>query len=484
MRLPRPAAPAAPEALDGPPAFAAALRHDYGSYLVSLGLINLGNVVMLPIITAWLPPADLGLYSLVETTMVQGITFSLLGLKFAYLYYYAHVPAGQRAGLFGATLLLAAAASLFGGLLLWGLFSSAAIMARFDTVPLAQAWLVPPLLTFGAMQTILLTELRAARQSWLSGAIAAGQLAIHLLGSLLLVAVYRLGITGLLTAQLFTGALVTGLTLCLMRRRLRFSWQPAQIRALLRYGLPMMGSLMLRYSLDTLCRFLLAALVSIEAAGLFLVASSVASIFDSLLALPFFTAWGGLVHHALRRPRAARIVGHAAGVAIALGSLLVLAMLAARPWLFDLLAHSRLPEAAGVFTLLLLGKAIMLVRSPLAAGILVTGRTGWATRNSLLGLAVFLVLIYPLARLWQAEGMAAALLIAHAAATLVLMMQSWRHCRPQVDGRVLWLGGFALCGALLSLTPAGSPAILAALLGAALVAGLMARRHPADTEPV
>src|SRR3546814_277206 len=246
----------------------------------------------------------------------------------------------------------------------------------------------------------------------------------------------------------------------------------------------MMGSLMLLYSLDTLCRFLLAALVSIEAAGLFLIANSVALIFDSLLALPFFTAWGGLVHHALRQPLAARIVGHAAGLAIALGGLLVLAILAARPWLFDLLAHNPMPEAAGLFTLLLLGKAVMLVRSPLTAGILMTGHTGWATRNSLLGLVVFLILIYPLAHLWQAEGMAAALLIAHTTATLVLVAQSWRHCRPQIDGRALWLGGVALCGALLGLTPAGSPAILAALLGAALVAGLMARRHPADTEPV
>src|SRR3546814_19455352 len=68
MRLPRLAAPAAPEALDGPPAFAVALRHDYGSYLVSLGLISLGNIVLLPIITAYLSPADLGLSSLVEPT--------------------------------------------------------------------------------------------------------------------------------------------------------------------------------------------------------------------------------------------------------------------------------------------------------------------------------------------------------------------------------------------------------------------------------
>src|SRR3546814_18435340 len=96
MRLPRLAAPAAPEALDGPPAFAVALRHDYGSYLVSLGLISLGNIVLLPIITAYLSPADLGLYSLVETTMIQGITFSLLGLKFAYIYYYANAPRSEE----------------------------------------------------------------------------------------------------------------------------------------------------------------------------------------------------------------------------------------------------------------------------------------------------------------------------------------------------------------------------------------------------
>lgn len=484
IRPPRLAPATAPEDLRGIAAFDAALRRDGASYLVSLGLVNLGGVLMLPITTAWLSPAELGLTSLIETAMIQGITFSLLGLKFAYLYYYAHGDAADRGYLLGTTLLLSAVASLAGGLLLSGLFGSAAVMAHFNSAPLAQSWLLMPNLMLGAVQTILLTELRAARQAWLSGAVAVVQLALSLGSSLLLVAVWHLGITGLLLAQLVTGLLVDSAALYLMRRRLRFRWQPAQMLVLLRYGVPMMGSLMLRYALDTISRFLLAALVSIEAAGAFLVANSVTSIFDSLLALPFFTAWGGLVHHALRQPEAPAIVGRAAMLALVLGGLLVLAMLAAQPWLFDLLAHGRMPEAAGLFALLLLSKAIMLVRSPLTAGILVTGRTGWATRNSLLGLVVFLVLIYPLARLWQAEGMAAALLLANAVAMAVLAAESWRHCRPRLDRTAALPVLAALCGVGLCLTPAGGTAMLATLFGLALAAALLAWRHAADTELV
>ena len=475
--------PIAPEHLDGAPAFAAALRHDYASYLVSLGLINMGGLLMLPIVTGWLSAAELGLYSLIETAQVQGLTFSLLGLKFAYLYYYAHTPADDRAGLFGITLLLAMASSLVGGLLLWAVFGNAAIMARFDTAPLPQAWLLAPLLTLSALQTLLMTELRAARRAWLSGAIAIAQLILGLAGGLLFMAGLGLGLAGLLYAQLATGLLVNAASLYLMRHRLQVRWRRGQVLALLRYGIPMMGSLMLRYSLDTLCRFLLAALVSIEAAGIFLVAGSVAAIFDSLLALPFFTAWGGLVHHALRQRTAAVIVGRAAALAIGLSCLLLLAILAARPWLFDLLVHRPMPEAAGLFALLLLGKAVMLVRSPLTSGILVTGRTGWATRNSLLGLAVFLVLIYPLARLWQAEGMAAALLVANGTATALLALQSWRHCRPQIGTIMLLPVALALAGTACSLMSGGT-AVLAALFGVALVTAWVAWRHPADTEPV
>src|SRR3546814_9313273 len=111
----------------------------------------------------------------------------------------------------------------------------------------------------------------------------------------------------------------------------------------------MMAGLTLRYSVDTLSRFLLAAFASIEAAGQFLIIARVATLFEALLTLPFFTAWGGLVHHALRRPDAAAIVGRVTSIALAAGALLLLAILAVQAPLFHLLAHDAMPQLAGAF---------------------------------------------------------------------------------------------------------------------------------------
>ena len=163
------ARPVAPEQLSGCSRFLRALGQDYLGYVVSLGLLTLGNLLLLPLLTAYLTPAELGLYSLVETALQQGLTLGLLGLKFAYLYYYAQADAlaspALRPALLGATLLLSSIASLAVGLLLWGAFADSRLLSVFDASPLPQAWLLVPLLVSGAMQTVLLTELRAALAS-------------------------------------------------------------------------------------------------------------------------------------------------------------------------------------------------------------------------------------------------------------------------------------------------------------------------------
>ncbi|WP_341702391.1 oligosaccharide flippase family protein [Ferrovibrio sp.] len=473
----------APETLAGAPAFIAALRRDYLGYLVSLGLLNLGGLLLLPLATAYLSPAELGLYGLVETAHLQGVTFSLLGLKFAYLYYYAHIPADQRPAMFGTTLLLSGTASLLAGIVLWALFDTAAVMQRFDSAPLPQAWLMLPLMLTGATLTVLLTELRAARQVWLSGAIAILQLAVWLLLSILLVGHLGTGLPGLLLAQAAAGGLACIAAFACIARRLQFRWQPRLQWQLLRYGTPMMAGLVLRYSLDTLSRFLLAAFVSIEAAGIFMICMRVTLLFESLLALPFFMAWGGLVHHALRQSAAAVIVGRVTGIILVSSGLLVLIMLALQPWLFQLLAHAPMPDVAPLFSLLLLARAVQLVKSPLTSGILVTGRTGWSTTNSLLALVVFCLLCYPASRLWEAAGMAAALLVAQSLATAWLVAEAWRHCRPQLDSSSLLCAALGGGGAILALLPGYNPVMVALPLAAALAIALWMWRHSLRTVP-
>ncbi|MEK9969479.1 MAG: oligosaccharide flippase family protein, partial [Ferrovibrio sp.] len=403
----------APERLEGPADFTQALLHDFGGYLLSLGLLGLGGLMLLPMITARLAPAELGLYSLVDTALTQGLTLGLLGLKFSYLYYYANVPADERPRLLGNTLILSAGGSLLVGTLIAMLFSSAPLMAKFDAGPLPMAWLIVPLLVTGALQVVLLTELRAARHVKLSGAFAVTQLALLLVSSYWLVVVGDYGLPGLLIAQMIAQGVTTLAAFAWLITRLAPDFDMARSKRLLRYGLPMMGGLTLRYALDTICRFLLAALVSIEAAGHFLVANRITMLFEALLANPFLMAFGGLVHHALRRQEAAAILSRISSVMLAAGACFALLLLALREPLFTLLAHDPMPASAAIFVLLLLSRLVMTVRSPLTAGMLQDGRTGWATSNSLLALLLFLAMVWPATNLMGAAGAAFALLAAN-----------------------------------------------------------------------
>lgn len=468
----------APGAQAGVPAFVAALRRDFTGYLFSLGLLQLGNLLVLPLITAHLSGADVGLYSLVEAALLQGITFSLLGLKFAYLYYYAQMEPAQRPRLLGTCLSLTVIASLAAGLLLAVPFSSARIMGLFDTAILPHAWLLVPLLLTGAVQTVLITELRAARRVWLSGLIAAMQMTIYLLLAWVLIAGYQAGLTGLLSAQATAQAISCLVSFFLLRQRIAAALDIRQAGRLLRYGIPMMTGLMLRYSLDTLSRFLLAALVSIEAAGLFLIISAISALFEAIIANPFYMAWGGLVHHALRRPEAGSILGRVTSIALVAGSTVFLLILASQPLLFALLAHDPMPSAAGAFALLLLSRLVMLVRSPLTSGLLRTGRTGWAVSNTLLALAIFGILIHPAATYAGLAGMAGTLLLANVIASATLTVAAWRHCPQRLEPAALLLGLLAVAATILTLLQSGMPPWLwGILLLAALPPLLRMGRH-------
>jgi O-antigen/teichoic acid export membrane protein len=438
-----PDAARAPDRLEGPAAFTRALLHDFGGYLLSLGLLGLGGLLLLPMITARLAPAELGLYSLVDTALTQGLTLGLLGLKFSYLYYYANVPPDERPALLGNTLLLSGGGGLLVGTLIASLFSDAAIMAWFDAVPLPMAWLVAPLLVTGALQVVLLTELRAARHVKLAGVFSVTQLGLLLCGSYWFVVEAQYGLAGLLMAQLAAQGLTTLAAFILLRTRLRLDFDTARSIRLLRYGLPMMGGLTLRYALDTICRFLLAALVSIEAAGLFLVANRITMLFEALLATPFLMAFGGLVHHALRRGDAGLILGRISSVMLAAGALFVLLLLALREPLFVLLAHDATMAGAAIFVLLLLSRLVMTARSPLTAGMLQDGRTLWATSNSLLALLAFLAMVWPATAWWGAAGSAAALLAANCLAATRLGIAAWRRCPQRLEPRAMLLAGLA-----------------------------------------
>ncbi len=469
--------------LSTPGEYIRALRRDYGGYLISTGLLAMGNLALLPVITGYLTPAEIGLYSLVEAGTNLGVTLSLLGLKFAYLYHHAHTEAAERPHLLGTVVAISSASALLTGSLLGLLFGSHSLMALFDSTALPMPWLLPLLMLCGSWQTMLHTQRRAERRVALAGCIAILQLAVWLAASSYLVIALDAGLPGLFGGQII-GQCAACLLAFLVRPMPRFAFDPTRIRALVRYGVPLMLGLLLRYSLDSMARFMLAAWAGIALAGDYLIAMRVATLFEGLLALPFFTAWGGLVHHALKQPRAGEILSRVSDAALAASTLLVLLSLCLQPWLFEWLARDPRPDLAALFGMILLSKAIFVVKSPLGGGLLRTGRTGWSVHNNLLALAVFLPLAWPMITYGGATGGAAAIVIATLIALLRQAAESQQHCRQQPHRAAILaaLIGLALPFAMAAGLPA-QPGAWAGLIVAGIIL-LRLRGHHTATNPL
>ena len=209
---------AALDQLQRPEDFLHALLRDHGGYLVSTGLLALGNLLLLPLVTRVFTPATLGLYSLVEAGLTLGATAGLMGQKFAYLYFFARLPSAAHGALLGNALLIASCAALPLGLLLTLAYGSPPIMARFGAAPLAQAWLLPALLLGGAVQAMLITALRAERRIAQAGLLAVVNLVVWLATSAALILGAELGLPGLLLGQL-CGQLAAILLAWLSRQR-------------------------------------------------------------------------------------------------------------------------------------------------------------------------------------------------------------------------------------------------------------------------
>ena len=450
------------------------LQRDTWGYVVSLGPLGLGGLALLPLMTQLLSPAQLGWMAVAEALLLPAGTLGMMGLKFAYLYRFARTTAAEQHTLLATCMALGGATSLACGLLVALLLTHPLLLAWMGwpgPAPMQHAWLLVLLVPVGTLQALLMTELRAQRRVRDTAIVSYAQLGVTLAASAWLTLVWPWGIDGFMAGQLLGQLFALAHTGWLLRgslsqqglsdlpervaARVQADW--AQAPALLRYGWPLTAGLLVRYGMDSLSRVMLAGLASLQAAADWLVVSRVLSVFDVLVANPFYMAWGGLVHHALRRPGAERVTSQVSRWALLASSLAAMLAAAAFVPLSQLMTGHARADLAWLFVLLLWGKWLALVKSPLCCGVQQTGHTGWALRNNALALVVFAPAAWGLVQLpppWgQAHGMAAAMLLATLAPAVLLYRQSQGIVHQRV-GPAPWVAAAAAlvataCGASL-----------------------------------
>jgi O-antigen/teichoic acid export membrane protein len=429
-----------PHRLDGAGDTLQKLRADYLAGVWSLGVPGLGQLALLPLLVATLTPRELGALALIEAVMVPAATLGMMGLKFAYLFRYPSSDRCMRGRLFATCLLLGSLLSVLMGLVVALPLMTDAVWqtAGFDEPVMTQPLLLVCLLVTATLHGLLLTWWRAER------AIAGVTLATwaQLLGQVLVGGV-TIAWAGWGVDGLYVGYVVGNLAAITIMLRAMWKtgastfndWQPdlSETKMLLTYGAPLAMGLLVRYGMDSVARLLLVRMVSFEAAAVWLVMSRIISLFEVLVSNPFLMAWGGLMHHVLRLPDAVAVLKAVSGRVLFWSTLAALLLTLAHQPLLTLLAEGYQSGHAWLFVCLLAVKWLVVVKAPLTSGVYLRGDTAWATRNNLQSLMIFLLVGPLLATGYDAEGLAAAIVLA----TLIPAVWLWRESRDLLSQKLV-----------------------------------------------
>jgi O-antigen/teichoic acid export membrane protein len=353
----------------------ASLVGDSLIYLVGAAFIGLGNFVLVPLYTRSLPPADFGIYSIVDVTILILIAITQLGLGVSYLKWFAEIKESDRGELLGSSLAACTLTSGFSGLVL-ALFISGPLGEKWLQVAnIGFAWTVFPIIVLENLQSLMLSDLRARRMTVAYSCSTIIRLLAIVGASLWFISVKKMGITGVFLGRM-TGDLISWAILailCMRGTKLRVSTK--RLMPLIKYGLPLVWSGLMSMLLDASGRYFLNQFSTLDQVGYYAVALKISGIFQILINQPFVIAWGGLQFQIARRQNAkviySKIVDYL--FLFTISGALILSFFT--PTLFKIFATTLYDPAKTIFPLVLLVRAIIIMEYPAALGIYLSGRT-------------------------------------------------------------------------------------------------------------
>lgn len=318
------------------------------------------NFLLLPIYTRILAPADYGALSMLLLLQAFLAPLNRLGLDEAYLrFYYDCENDDQKRTLTGTTGLFLGAANLcvLVGLLL-GAPAVGALLLIPDHVGAVRLLALNGFITafFVLPQGLMRARNRPGQYARWMIVRAIGIVAVRLL----LVVGLRMGVLGMILAEVIVSAILfVGLTR-VMRGLLawRFSWP--LLRELLRYGFPRTPYALLYQTMGMSERYFLRRYLSAGSLGTYHVAANIVSALriyqDGVL-----RAWMPFAFETMRRPDAPRVLARLATVAFAGLVLATLALAVFAEPLIVLMTDPAFHGAREVAPLLALGVAVQIV---------------------------------------------------------------------------------------------------------------------------
>jgi O-antigen/teichoic acid export membrane protein len=297
---PEPASSAPPP----PPSFRLARlgRHSliYGAGTV---LRKALSFVMLPVYTRFLTPGDYGVMELIEMTL--DVISIVAGAQIAlgiFRYYHKATTDEERKQVVSTALILLIVGYGVVGL---GSFACAPLLSRLVFRTAEYAPLVRIAALSVALQSMIVAPLayvRVRERSHIFVTTNLAKLIIAVLGNLVFVVHYRMGVRGVLTSGLIANVIIAAALTGGMVREVGLRFSRAATRSLLRYGVPMIGTQLATFIATFGDRYFLQAASNVTAVGLYTLAYQFGFVLASLGYMPFEAVWEPARFEIAKRP--------------------------------------------------------------------------------------------------------------------------------------------------------------------------------------
>ncbi|MEM4546812.1 MAG: oligosaccharide flippase family protein, partial [Nitrososphaerota archaeon] len=322
-----------------------------------------------------LSPAEFGVYSLVDITILVLVTVTQLGLGVSYLKWFADLGETQRGTILGSTLITGSLAAFVGGGLL-AIVVASPLGERWLQIPERSfAWTLLPIVVLENVQGLLLTDLRARRKAVIFSAAALIRLLAILGASMWFIVVQQREVAGVFLGRLAGDSIGVLMLAALSLRSTALSFAWPVVAAMVRYGLPLIWSGLVWIMMEASGRYFLSHYSTMEQIGLYSAAIKIANIFQMLVTQPFSVAWGGLMFQIVKMPNAPLVYSRITSATLVISVIIASIVALFGPELLALLTAPTFFAAEQVLPILLLVRIVQTMDYPVSAGAYLGGAT-------------------------------------------------------------------------------------------------------------
>jgi O-antigen/teichoic acid export membrane protein len=250
------------------------------------------SVLMLPIYTRVMTPADYGVLDLLQ--MVTDVAALLLtagltaGLQ---RFYFQTGDAERRRAIVSTAFIMLTGFALVGTLALLGLAGPIAQFALGGGGTPRMVRIAALNFSLGMLSAVPLTLMQTEEKASLHLKVTLGKLVLGLSTNLLFVVYFRRGAEGILLGTLVTNIVIGGWTAAWLIRRTGLAFDPHWLRELRRFGVPYQVSWAGSFLLTFGDRFFLQAAHGASSVGLYSLAYQFGFILAQVAGTPFIQAW-------------------------------------------------------------------------------------------------------------------------------------------------------------------------------------------------